>query len=56
MGLYNMLHLKNEGIELIFCMLMHSVRKAKSYFGYPHGQYGRDISGPGTLKSALSHD
>ena len=25
-------------IELIFCMLKHGVRKAKSYFGYAHGQ------------------
>ena len=28
----------NEWIELIFCMLIHGVRKAKSYFGYAHGQ------------------
>ena len=28
----------NEWIELIFCMLIHSIRKAKSYFGYAHCQ------------------
>ena len=28
----------NERIELIFYMLIHGVRKAKSYFGYAHGQ------------------
>ena len=28
----------DEWIELIFCMLIHGVRKAKSYFGYAHGQ------------------
>ena len=28
----------NEWIELIFCMLMHSVSKAKSYFGYASGR------------------
>ena len=38
-------------------MLMHSVRKAKSYFGYGHGQtYGCDLLGPGTIKSALSQE
>ena len=45
----------NEWNELIFCMLIHGIRKAKSYFGYADGQrYGCDLLGPGTLKSALS--
>ena len=38
-----------EQFELIFCMLIHSVRKkAKSYFGF-----GCDLLGPVILKSAL---
>ena len=28
----------NELIELIFWMLIHGIRKAKSYFGYAPGQ------------------
>ena len=28
----------NGWIERVFCMFIHSVRKAKSYFGYAHGQ------------------
>ena len=45
----------NEWNELIFCMLIHGIRKAKSYFGYADGQrYDCDLLGPGTLKSALS--
>ena len=42
----------NEWIELIFCKLIHGIKKAKSYFRYAHGQ-GCDLLGPGTLKSAL---
>ena len=47
----------DEWIELIFCMLIHGVMKAKSYFGYMHMvKYGCDLLGPGTLKSALSQE
>ena len=39
--------------ELIFCMLIHGVRKAKSYFGYAHmAKYDCDLLCPDTLKSA----
>ena len=38
MGLYNLLYLKNEWMELIFHMLIYGVKKGKSYFGYAHGQ------------------
>ena len=33
--------------------MLISVRKAKSYYGYAHGQIWLQLSGPGTLKSAF---
>ena len=45
----------NELIELMFCMLIHGVRKAEIYFGYMHMvKYCCDLLGPGTLIPALS--
>ena len=40
MGLYNLLYLINEWMNWadFFCILIHGARKAKSYFGYAHGQ------------------
>ena len=44
----------DEGIELTVCMLIHGVRKAKSYFGMYMVKCGCDLLGPRTLKPALS--
>ena len=45
----------DEWMELIFCMLIHGVRKAKNYtLGVQMAKYGCDLLGPGTLKAAMS--
>ena len=45
----------DEWIELIFCMHIHGVRKAKNYtLGMHMAKYGCDLLGPGTLKAAMS--
>ena len=44
----------NEWIELIFCKLIHCVRKVKSYFDMHMVKYGCSLLGPEILKSAFS--
>ena len=68
MGLYNLLYLQSEWmnihswifilswiqIELIFCMLIHSVRKKLIVaLGIHMVKYGCDLLGPGTLKICI---
>ena len=46
----------DEWIELIFCMVIHGVRKVISSLGMYMVKYGYDLLGLGTLKSACKNN
>ena len=56
MDFYSLLYLKNEWMNWADFLHAHKCQKLKVTMGMHMVKYGCDLSGPGTLKSALSQE